>query len=83
MLQAHGKAVSVPGRALAGIITHLKASLDPESYDLLQSYHQLVVSHLRALSTDTSSAQELDEMQEQLAAKLQGVKSMAGVDGKS
>lgn len=83
VLQVNGKAVSVPGRALAGIITHLKASLEPDSYDLLQSYHQLVVSHLRALSTDTSSAQELDEMQEQLAAKLQSVKHMAGVEGTS
>ena len=81
MLQVHGKAVSVPGRALAGIITHLKASLEPDSFDLLQSYHQLVVNHLRAMSAETSSDSEVGTMQEQLAAKLQSVKSMVGVGG--
>lgn len=79
MLQVHGKAVSVPGRALAGIITHLKASLEPDSFDLLQSYHQLVVNHLRAMSAETPIESELGTMQEQLAAKLQSVKAMVSV----
>lgn len=81
MLQVHGKAVSVPGRALAGIITHLKASLQPDSFELLQSYHQLVVNQLRAMSAETSSESDLGTMQEQLAAKLHSVKSMVGVGG--
>lgn len=81
LLQVHGKAVSVPGRALAGIITHLKASLEPDSFGLLQSYHQLVVDHLRAMSAETSSEPELSTMQEQLKAKLHSIKSMVGVEG--
>ena len=77
----HGKAVSVPGRALAGIIAHLKASLEPDSFDRLQSYHQLVVNHLRAMSAETSSEPELSTMQEQLTAKLPSIKAMVGVEG--
>lgn len=69
----------MPGRALAGIIADLKTSLESDSFELLQSYHQLVVNHLRAMSAETSSEPELEFMQEQLAAKLQAVKSMAGV----
>lgn len=79
VMQVHGKAITVPGRALAGIIADLKTSLESDSFELLQSYHQLVVNHLRAMSAETSSEPELEFMQEQLAAKLQAVKSMAGV----
>lgn len=78
MLQVHGKAVTVPGRALAGIIGSLKISLEPDSFELLHSYHQLVVNHLRALSTDTASGTETGEMQDQLAAKLGALKAMVG-----
>ncbi|KAL0031439.1 hypothetical protein WJX77_000485 [Trebouxia sp. C0004] len=43
VMQVHGKAVTVPGRALAGIISNLKGTLEPGDFDLLQSYHQTVV----------------------------------------
>lgn len=79
VLQVHAKAITVPGRALAGIIADLRTSLEPDSFDLLQSYHQLVVNHLRAMSAEASPEPELEVTQEQLAAKLQAVKSIAGV----
>lgn len=77
--QVRGKAITVPGRALAGIIAGLRTSLESDSFELLQSYHQLVVNHLRAMSAETPSEPELGVMQEQLATKLQAIKSMAGV----
>ena len=78
-LQVHGKAVTVPGRALAGIITNLKDSLDPEASELLQSYHQLVVNFLRSLSSDTSLSPKAHALQEKLAAKLPVLKSVVGL----
>ncbi|KAL3152351.1 hypothetical protein ABBQ32_001414 [Trebouxia sp. C0010 RCD-2024] len=79
VMQVRGKAITVPGRALAGIIAGLRTSLESDSFELLQSYHQLVVNHLRAMSAETPSEPELGVMQEQLATKLQAIKSMAGV----
>ena len=78
MLQVHGRAVTVPGRALAGIIASLKTSLEPDCFELLQAFHQQVVSHLRAMSTEAASATANGEMQDQLAARLGALKSMVG-----
>ena len=78
-MQVHGKAVSVPGRALAGIISSLKGSMEPDSFELLQLYHQMVVNYLRATSSASKSAPEVETMQQQLADKLESVKALAGI----
>ena len=79
-LQVHGKAVTVPGRALAGIISNLKANLEPEAFELLQTYHQMVVSNLRVTSSpDTSSSAEVPKTQQELADKLTGLKALASI----
>lgn len=47
MLQAWGRAVSVPGRALAGIVELLRGSgLPPDAHQLLVDYHADVVQLL-------------------------------------
>ncbi len=79
-MQVHGKAVTVPGRSLAGIISSLKDSMEPDSFDLLQSYHQMVVNHLRAMSTESNSSAEVKTMQDQLANKLGSLKGLAGIE---
>lgn len=79
-LQVHSKAVTVPGRALAGIITNLKACIEPEAFDVLHAYHQLVVSHLRAMSSGSSIDPEVKAMQEQLSDQLDSLKALAGID---
>lgn len=81
-MQVHGKAVTVPGRALAGVISSLKGSLEPGDFDLLQSYHQTVVSHLRAIS-DGSSSTEVDVIQEKLSTNLPLLKALNRNDNNS
>ena len=79
--QVHCKAITVPGRALAGIISCLKADLEPEAFDLLQSFHQQVVNHLRAVSAqDPSVGSELVAKQEELVDKLGPLKSLVGTE---
>ncbi|DBB10622.1 TPA: hypothetical protein ACH3X3_007133 [Trebouxia sp. C0006] len=80
VMQVHGKAVTVPGRALAGIISNLKGTLEPGDFDLLQSYHQTVVSHLRAVSSDGSSSREVEAIQEQLFTNLPLLKALNRTD---
>ena len=79
-LQVYSKAVTVPGRALAGIIANLKANLEPEAFNVLHAYHQLVVSHLRAMSSGSSGDPEVKAMQEQLSDRLDSLKALAGID---
>jgi len=79
-VQVHGKAVTVPGRALAGIISNLKGTLEPGDFDLLQSYHQTVVSHLRAVPSDGSSSPEVEAIQEQLFTNLPLLKALNRTD---
>lgn len=79
-LQVYSKAVTVPGRALAGIITNLKACIEPEAFDVLHTYHQLVVSHLKAMSSGSSDDAEVKAMQEQLSDRLDSLKALAGID---
>lgn len=47
-LQVHGCAVSVPGRALGGVIEGLRGGLSEEAFALLTAYHAGVVSLLKA-----------------------------------
>ena len=54
-VQVNGRATSIPGKALAGVITHLKASLQPEDAKLLSDFHELVVQSLRSESNSLSN----------------------------
>lgn len=75
-LKVHGKAITVPGRALAAIIGSLKTSLEPDSFELLQSYHQPIVNHLRAVSIEVAPGTEIGEMQQRVAFRLGALKTM-------
>ncbi|CAI5532992.1 unnamed protein product [Closterium sp. Naga37s-1] len=43
-MEAHKKALQVPGRALSAIITHLKSSLSPADFSSLSTLHFAVVA---------------------------------------
>lgn len=75
----HSKAITVPGRALAGIIAEMKAAIPAESYTLLEDYHQAVVSYLKALSADAAQSTDRTPLQTQLQGKLAEIKALVNV----
>lgn len=82
-MQVHSKAITVPGRALAGVISEMKTALPAESYQLLDSYHQDVVSYLKAMSTDDAQNAPDSTLQTQLQAKLIDLKALDQIGGNS
>ena len=78
-LQVHSKAITMPGRALAGVITDMKTEIPAESYQLLEDYHQAVVLHLKALSADGAQNGDKTPSQAQLLDKLSELKALVNV----
>lgn len=76
MLQVHSKAITIPGRALAGVIAELKAAM-PESHQLLDSFHQDVVACLKAMSANDAQNNNTNELQTRLEGKLEDLKALA------
>ena len=70
-VQVNGRATSIPGKALAGVITHLKASLQPEDANLLSDFHELVVQSLRSESNSLSN--------DKLIALIPSIRTISGV----
>lgn len=68
--QVASKAVSVPGKALAGVIGQLEATLPPDQYSDLAEMHKLVVDDLRSQSS---------EQNPRLQLLLPKVKAIAGL----
>lgn len=60
ILQVHGRAISIPGKALAPMIDILKTSLSDESAQNLKSFHKLVVESLRNESSEMPT--EIDSL---------------------
>ncbi|BDA42327.1 E3 UFM1-protein ligase 1 homolog [Coccomyxa sp. Obi] len=72
VMQVHGCAVSVPGRALSGVIEGLKGGLSEETYDLLFNFHADVVNMLK--SGDGAQSAQLQEKLPLLVAAALGQK---------
>lgn len=69
-VQLQGQALSIPGKALAGVIELLKADLEPEAFQKLSEFHSLVVESLRSGGSTANP---------KLAELLPVVKGIAGV----
>ena len=68
--QLHGRAMSVPGKALSGVIGLLQSELPPGPFQELAQFHSLVVESLRSNSPENAP---------RLAALLLKIKGIAGV----
>ena len=75
----HSKAITVPGRALAGVIAEMKAAIPAESYSLLEDYHQAVVAHLKTLSADSTQSTDSTAFLAQPQGKLAEIKALVNV----
>lgn len=74
-----GKAVSVPGRALAPVIARLAAAGMPEAdHAALAGFHAKVVASLTGGGGGGDGAEQVDG---QLEAALPGLKRLAGIGG--
>ncbi len=65
--------MSVPGRAIGGVLARLKAELPEDSYTAMAAFHEGVVEALK--QGDDSDGQ----LQEKLAAQLPGIKALVGL----
>lgn len=70
LLQAAGKAISIPGKALAGVIDQLKGALPSEQFSQLAEMHKLVVNDLRSQD---------NEQNPRLLVLMPSLKAMTGV----
>ena len=70
MQQVSSKAMSIPGKALAGVIHLLEDHLPKASFAELSEFHRLVVEDLRSQGNQGDS---------RLAALLPGIKRMVGI----
>ena len=66
--QVHGKATSIPGKALAGVIALLKSDLPAEQFQQLNEFHSMVVERLRQ-----QNSEEQDPKLAQLALAVKGI----------
>lgn len=65
----------MPGRALSGVIAHLKVAM-PDSHQLLDTFHQNVVAYLKAMSSDEAQNAAGHELQTRLHEQLADLKSL-------
>lgn len=72
--QVCSKAMSIPGKALAGVINILEDELPQPSFAQLSKFHKLVVEDLRTQSQQGSK---------ELAAMLPGIRNLADLDSTS
>lgn len=79
VLKTSNKLVSIPGRAMGGVLALLQAKMAPEQHSLLQQFHELVVDSLKAASA-CKAAGLSSESQQQLDKLLPDVKSLVGVE---
>jgi hypothetical protein len=67
----HGKATSIPGKALAGVIALLRRDLPAEHFEQLMEFHSMVVDRLRL--------QHVEEQNLALVQRLLAIKKIAGI----
>ena len=67
-MQVHNCAISIPGRALNGVIDSLKGGLDEAVFSLVSSFHADVVSLLKAPGPEGGA--DAAALQERLQQRL-------------
>ncbi len=72
----HGRALSVPGRALAPLINSLKEGVSEEVYRVLLDFHGGVVASLKAQGSP-EGAERAATLRGELVAKLPALKAAA------
>lgn len=77
VLKSSHKLMSIPGRAIGGVLGLLESKLEPEQHALVQQFHELVVDTLKA----AASGNEGSANSEQLQVLVPQVKALAGVEG--
>eukprot|EP00803_Ostreobium_quekettii_P004714 evm.model.scf_1673.1 EVM.evm.TU.scf_1673.1 scf_1673:10433-21504(-) len=76
--QIHNSAVSIPGKAIAGVLLSMKADMEEDAYLLLDEFHKLVVASLKEQSRSAPISPE--EVAEVLQVKLAMVKAALGIE---
>lgn len=75
MLQVHNAAISIPGRALSGVINSLKKGIDEDVFSLVSGFHADVVSLLKNSGSENDGSAAA--LQERLQDKLPGLVAAA------
>lgn len=78
VLRSCHKLLSIPGRAIGGVLALLGGKLEPEQHALVKQFHELVVDSLKAAA---AGAAEGAASSEQLQTLLLQVKALAGAEG--
>jgi hypothetical protein len=78
VLKSCHKLMSIPGRAIGGVLALLGGKLEPEQHALVQQFHELVVDSLKAAAAGGSEGAASSE---QLQALVSQVKALAGGEG--
>jgi hypothetical protein len=76
-LKTSNKLVSIPGRAIGGVLALLQSKLEAEQHSLVQQFHELVVDSLKS----AAAGGEASAGPEQLQTLIPHVKALAGVEG--
>jgi hypothetical protein len=80
VLKSCNKLMSIPGRAIGGVLVLLQGQLEEEQHTLVQQFHERVVESLKAGSADGAGAGDA-ESQQSMHALVSQVKQLAGVEG--
>jgi hypothetical protein len=87
VMKTCSRAVSIPGRAIGGVLAMLQPQLEAQQHELLQAFHEGVVASLKAAPGGGAAAGEQQQQQQQqqqrLAAQVPQLKALAGVGGGS
>jgi len=62
-----GRLITVPGRAITGVIAHLAEDMPEDAHQLVLRFHKDVVAHLKSRA-DSERSDSLERLQEQLPA---------------
>lgn len=79
VLKTCHRLMSIPGRAIGGVLALLQEKLEPEQHTLVQQFHELVVESLKAAAAGGQDAAGT----EQLQGLVPGLKVLAGVESTS
>lgn len=82
VLKGCNKLMSIPGRAISGVLALLQAKMEPEQHALVQQFHELVVESLKAAAAGNKGAADTDTEQ-QLQGLIPAMKALAGVENTS
>jgi len=76
--QATGKLISVPGKAITGVLTELEGELGAETFQLVMGFHQDVVAYIRARSQGGEG--EESELLDGLLARMSALRAACSIE---